>query len=58
MIMKKLLLALLVISGLVGVGASAWYVSAKQVTHITEPVEPIIGDFGNTTNTTNETLEI
>lgn len=56
--MKKLLLALLVISGLVGVGASAWYVSAKQVTHITEPVEPIIGDFGNTTNTTNETLEI
>lgn len=56
--MKKLLLALLIISGLVGVGASAWYISAKQVTHTTEPIEPIIGEFEVTTNTNNETLEI
>lgn len=42
--MKKLLLALLVISGLAGCGLSAWYVGTKQTSH-SEFVEPVVGDF-------------
>ena len=42
--MKKLLLALLVISGLVGCGLSAWYIGTKQNSH-SEFVEPVVGDF-------------
>lgn len=43
--MKKLLLALLVISGLAGCGLSAWYIGTKQTSH-SEVVEPVVGDFG------------
>ena len=42
--MKKLLLALLVISGLVGCGLSAWYIGTKQTSH-SEFVTPDIGEF-------------
>lgn len=42
--MKKLLLALLVISGLAGCGLSAWYIGTKQTSH-SEFVEPVVGKF-------------
>ena len=42
--MKKLLLALLVISGLIGTGLSAWYIGTKQTSH-SEFVEPKVGNF-------------
>lgn len=42
--MKKLLLALLAISALVGTGLSAWYIGTKQTSH-SEFVEPVVGDF-------------
>ena len=42
--MKKLLLALLVISGLIGSGLSAWYIGTKQTSH-SEFVTPEIGKF-------------
>lgn len=51
--MKKLLLALLVISGLVGCGLSAWYIGTKQTSH-SEVVEPVVGDFNEGLPTTPE----
>ena len=51
--MKKLLLALLVISGLAGSGLSAWYIGTKQTSH-SEVVEPIVGDFAEELPTTPE----
>ena len=42
--MKKLLLALLVISGLAGCGLSAWYIGTKQTSH-SEFITPDIGEF-------------
>lgn len=42
--MKKLLLALLVVSGLAGSGLSAWFIGTKQTSH-SEVVEPVVGEF-------------
>ena len=51
--MKKLLLALLVISGLVGFGLSAWYIGTKQTSH-SEYLTPEIGKFTEEPATTEE----
>ncbi|MBO8427116.1 MAG: hypothetical protein IAC58_00950 [Firmicutes bacterium] len=51
--MKKLLLTLLVLSSLVGVGVSAWYLSdTKQGSYTTTEIKPEIG-FNNNTTTSN-----
>ena len=54
--MKKLLLALLAISALVGTGLSAWYIGTKQTSH-SEFLEPQVGDFTQEDTTEEQTPE-
>lgn len=54
--MKKLLLALLAISALVGTGLSAWYIGTKQTSH-SEFLEPQVGNFEQGIPTTEDPTE-
>ena len=51
--MKKILISILLLAGLVGVGIASWVISDSFITPTEEVIEPSIGDINNFLPPTN-----